>query len=178
MFIGELRKYDDIEGVKKLFKDCFYQQDGRHNNTRFEMKALEDTLKELPDGPKKDEPAEDGDKIKIEFYDVADPGKLDDPEEPSDADKEKYEPLGDPAELTPGEDVPTPDVPEKDGYEFMGFDPDPEDMDESGKTYATYEKTEEEADPEEETEPEATPDEDDSNSGEESSSEETTGEEE
>lgn len=170
--------------MKKLFKDCFYQQDGRHDDTRFEMKALTDALKELPDGPKKDEKSEDGqedEKIKIEFYDIADPSQLDDPEEPSEADWEKFKPVGEPAEIVPGEKVPAPSVENKDGYEFMGFDPDPEDMDESGKTFATYMKSEDgQEDEEDSVEPEATPDEsssDEADGADEESGEET-GEEE
>lgn len=109
------------------------------------MKAFLEALKQLPDSPaeKKDEPAGDG-KIKIEFYDVDDPSELDNPEEPTEDDREKYREIGDPAELVPGEDVPVPDVPKKDGFEFIQFNPDPEDMDESGKTYATYMSEDEE----------------------------------
>lgn len=115
------------------------------------MKALCDALSELPAKPAEDSKedgasADEADKIEIEFLDVDDPSELEDPEAPTEADMEKFKPIGDPTKLIPGEDVNQPDVPEKDGYEFMGFEPDPEDMDESGKTYATYMKTETQSD--------------------------------
>ena len=82
----------------------------------------------------------DDEKITITFKDIDDPSELDDPSKLSDDDKKKYKDLGEPLELVPGEDVKEPEVKNKGKWEFMGFEPDPRDMDKTGDTYAMYEK--------------------------------------
>lgn len=144
-FIGKLRDQEKAttDTIKKMLKDCVSRV-GKTDSKKFELHALVDAMKKLPDGPKKDEEDEennDEEKITITFRDVDDPSQLESPEEPTDKDKEQYKTIGEPLELIPGEDVKIPEVKnkgEKGEWEFMGFDPDPENMDESGYTYATY----------------------------------------
>jgi hypothetical protein len=141
-FIGKLRDQEKAttDTIKKMLKDCVSRV-GKTDSKKFELQALVDAMKKLPDGPKKDEENNDEEKITITFRDVDDPSKLESPEEPTEKDKEQYKTLGEPLKLIPGEDVTIPEVENKgeDGeWEFMGFDPDPNDMDESGYTYATY----------------------------------------
>lgn len=82
----------------------------------------------------------DDEQITITFKDIDDPSQLDDPSDLSDDDKKKYKDIGEPLKIVPGEDVKVPDVKNKGKWEFMGFEPDPENMDETGDTYAMYEK--------------------------------------
>lgn len=144
-FIGKLRDQEeaDVGTIKKMLKDCVSRV-GKTNDVKFELQALVDALKKLPDGPKKDDEQTDEDeKITITFKDIEDPSQLSDPEAPSDDDKKKYEQLGDPLKLVPGEDVKIPEVEdkgEKKEWKFIGFEPDPENMDETGDTYAIYSK--------------------------------------
>ena len=57
----------------------------------------------------------------------------------TDEDKEKYKTIKE-ISLIPGEDVDIPKVKDKGNFKYMRFDPDPENMDKSGNTYATYSK--------------------------------------
>ena len=82
----------------------------------------------------------DDEQITITFKDIDDPSELEDPSKLSDDDKKKYKDVGEPLKIVPGEDVKIPDIKNKGKWEFMGFEPDPENMDETGDTYAMYEK--------------------------------------
>ena len=146
-FIGKLRDQEkaSVDTIKTMLKDCV-KRVGKTNDVKFELQALVDAMKKLPDGPKQDSDEESGEesgeesneKIKITFYDIDDPSKLESPEELTDEDKKKYKQLGEPLELIPGEDVKIPEVGDKDKWKFFGFEPDPENMEESGDTYAIY----------------------------------------
>lgn len=137
-FIGKLRdqKEANVDTIKKMLKDCVSRV-GKTNDIRFELQALVEAMKQLPDGPSKNE----DEKITITFKDVDDPSELSNSEEPTDEDKEKYKTIKE-ISLIPGEDVDIPEVKDKGNFQYLRFDPDPENMDESGDTYATYIKNE------------------------------------
>ena len=85
----------------------------------------------------------DDEKIEITFMDIEKPEELENPEEPTDKDKKKYKPIGEPLSLIPGEEVEIPKVDDKGEWKFIEFQPDPQDMDVSGETYAIYENPDE-----------------------------------
>ena len=137
-FIGKLRDQKDanVDTIKKMLKDCVSRV-GKTNDIRFELQALVEAMKQLPDGPSENE----DEKITITFKDVDDPSELSNSEEPTDEDKEKYKTIKE-ISLIPGEDIDIPKVKDKDNFQYLRFDPDPENMDDSGDTYATYIKNE------------------------------------
>jgi len=140
--ISKIRLSKDLNDVKHIFTN-YPSEEKRVQNDSSEVPefyAAFKALEKLPDGPKDEEK---DDKITITFRDIDDPSEISSPEEPTDDDKEKYKTVGEPLELVPGEDVKIPEIKnkgKKGEWEFMGFDPDPENMDESGYTYATYTK--------------------------------------